>query len=345
MASALPSAQVLLGLPTPASQDQEATASNPGSLRFTTLTDQAQAPPVVQPGSSPAQPGPAAEVSALQPSTAAQAVLAESGASWKAASKPDDSSSPAEPLNASKASTADKATKTLDLQSIAQAPLLAPMKDAGDPTTLGKAQPPDAGPDKANVQPSTNPSATVFMTEALAAKPAPPPAPRAADGSELAALSALSRTTEPAAVAATSAPLAAAPPPSAPVLQIEGGLKWMLKGGAQEAELQLHPDSLGKVTIHLRVEDGQVHARLWVTEPGSVQAVQEGRPHLEQSLKEQGLQLGSFDLQQGNRPFQEAPSASSSREPVVLEATSARQEAPVALPVSILNPHHVELYA
>jgi len=129
------------------------------------------------------------------------------------------------------------------------------------------------------------------------------------------------------------------------VLQVEGGLRWMLKGGVQEAQLQLHPDALGQVTIHLRVEGGEVHARLWVTEPASVQAVQEGRPQLELSLKEQGLMLGSFDLQQGQRPFQEAHAAPSFREPMVLEAATARQEAPAAAPLSILNPHHVELYA
>jgi flagellar hook-length control protein FliK len=126
---------------------------------------------------------------------------------------------------------------------------------------------------------------------------------------------------------------------------VESSLKWMLKGGAQEAQLQLHPESLGQVTIHLRVEGGEVHARLWITEPASMQAVREGRPHLELSLKEQGLQLGSFDLQQGHRPFQETPSAPVLRDRSLPEPTSTRQEAPAPVLPSILNPHHVELYA
>jgi flagellar hook-length control protein FliK len=129
------------------------------------------------------------------------------------------------------------------------------------------------------------------------------------------------------------------------VAQVEGGLRWMLKGGAQEAQLQLHPESLGQVTIHLRVEGGEVHARLWITESASVRAVQEGRPHLEQSLKEQGLQLGSFDLQQGHRPFQEAPTAPTFREPTAPKAIPARQEAPAAPLPSVLNPYRVEFYA
>jgi len=168
--------------------------------------------------------------------------------------------------------------------------------------------------------------------------------PRPADGSSLAALTALVRTTEATAPTAP-VPLAPAAPPAPPTLQVEGGLKWMLKGGAQEAQLQLHPESLGQVTIHLKVEGGEVHARLWITEPTSMQALRDGRPHLELSLREQGLQLGSFDLQQGSRPFQEASPAPVSGERLRAEAPPTRQEAPAPLPISILNPHHVELYA
>lgn len=165
-------------------------------------------------------------------------------------------------------------------------------------------------------------------------------------GSSLVAMTARAVPAAPApATAAAPPPVPAGPPPNAPMAQVEGSLRWMLKGGAQEARLQLHPESLGQVTIHLKVEGGEVHARLWITEPASVQAVQEGRPHLEQSLREQGLQLGSFDLQQGHRPFQEAPGAPAFREAAGGTLPIARQEAPVPLVPSILTPHHVELYA
>jgi len=192
------------------------------------------------------------------------------------------------------------------------------------------------------VRPELGPS----LTETPALKGGPQlqiPPSHGAEGSPLAALGTLPKVAAgPQALPAQ--PLAPAPPPSAPVAQVEGGLRWMLKGGAQEARLQLHPESLGQVTIHLRVEGGEVHARLWITEPASIQAVQEGRPHLEASLKEQGLQLGGFDLQQGHRPFQEAPAAPAFRERSVPELLPARQEAPALPPPSILNPHHVELY-
>lgn len=162
----------------------------------------------------------------------------------------------------------------------------------------------------------------------------------------MAALTAAPRTSTPPTPPAAVIPLApAAPPASSPVAQLDSGLRWMVKAGAQEAQLQLHPESMGQVTIHLKVEGGEVHARLWITEPASIQALQEGRPHLELGLKEQGLHLGSFDLQHGQQPFQQAPSDPASRLSARPEEPIARQEAPAAPAPSILNAHHVELYA
>jgi len=199
----------------------------------------------------------------------------------------------------------------------------------------------------------TSQSPTAEATQAALAQVVPEvsavgtaPLLQSPDGSSLAALASSSKPAASAPVSAVpAAPPAPAPPPTPPVAQVEGSVRWMLRTGAQEARLQLHPESLGQVTIHLKVEGGEVHARLWVTEPASVQAVQEGRPHLEHSLKEQGLQLGSFDLNQGHRPFQEAPSAPAFRGGALAETLSARQEPPVIAQASVLNPHHVELYA
>ncbi len=134
-------------------------------------------------------------------------------------------------------------------------------------------------------------------------------------------------------------------PATLPAIQVAGGLRWMLKTGAQEANLQLHPESLGQVSIHLRVEGGEVHAQLWVMEPATVQAVQDGRAHLEQALNDQGLQLGSFDLHQGHRPFQEpgSPIPLAPAWPGPLATT--RQEAPVAAALTSAEPHRIELYA
>ena len=276
-----------------------------------------------------------------------QAVLAESSPRSRDISKAANGTSPASPVKAD-ATSPLMTLKVVGELTTAQNPNPSSVQGSLDPALSSPGPESSSEPGTSSAQPSLTSELVPILAEAPAAKAAlatQTPTPHAPDGSALAALSSVARTLGTPASAATAQPLAPAPAPSAPVLQVEGGLRWMLKGGAQEAQLQLHPDSLGQVTIHLKVEGGEVHARLWVTEPGSMQAVQEGRPHLEAALREQGLQLGSFDLQQGNRPFQEAPSAPALREPTFPEAVPARQEAPAALPASILNPHHVELYA
>ena len=274
--------------------------------------------------------------------------MADPGPRTKESSKADDPAPRVDPGKAA-AGFPEKGLKALD------APMLPKDSDQVAGKSLATPVPPATEQEGAPLggnssAPNLSNAETVaVLQDALAAKsPATPQAAtpsRAADGSAMAALSAQARPVEPAAAQAPAPPPAPAPLRTPPVLQVEGGLRWMLKGGVQEAQLQLHPDSLGQVTIHLRVEGGEVHARLWITEPGSVQAVQEGRSHLEMALKEQGLSLGSFDLQQGHRPHQDSPAPSSFREHPALETPAARQEPPAAIYPTIANPHHVELYA
>lgn len=331
--------------PPPASLPSRETGTSPIALTASlhvTLPTQPEALVAMPP---PAIPQP--ETVAMPPQAITQAALAEPGARTKAVAKPEGLIVPSEGSQADPALPAGKVKDSTVLPASLGVP---------DPTPAQTPSPlalPAANQDasfevgKPSAQPSVRPEPAPATPEILVAKPtllAQTPSQHPPDGSPLAALGALSRMAETAQPAAPVPHLAAAPP-SAPMAQVEGGLRWMLKGGAQEAHLQLHPESLGQVTIHLKVEGGEVHARLWITEPGSVRAVQEGRPHLEQALKEQGLQLGSFDLQQGHRPFQEAPSAPAFREHAAPKASSTRQEAPAAPPPSVLNPYRVEFYA
>ena len=169
------------------------------------------------------------------------------------------------------------------------------------------------------------------------------------DAGTSAASGAMRAPADPLPAASAAPPSSAAPAasslPSPAIAQVDGSVRWMLQNGSQEAQLQLHPESLGQITINLRVEGGEVHARLWVSDPASMQAVQDGRSHLEQSLREQGLQLGSFDLHQGQRPYQDASAHSA---PGLREApapTPARQETPTPTAPTLANPHQIECYA
>ena len=154
--------------------------------------------------------------------------------------------------------------------------------------------------------------------------------------------------------AAASVPRAdpAAARPSPMLAQVEGTIRWVLQNKAPGAELQLHPDSLGRVTIQLRVEGQEVHARLWVSEASSLPVLQEHKAFLETSLKEQGLSLGSFSLQAGTQQqqnqtaFQDRAMGSPSGR--VLPSL-AKQEIPSAashdLRTDPLDPHQIEVYA
>jgi flagellar hook-length control protein FliK len=136
---------------------------------------------------------------------------------------------------------------------------------------------------------------------------------------------------------------------SGPILtQVEGSIRWMIQNKVQGAELQLHPESLGRVVIQLKVEGQNVHARLWASESTSLTALQDHKSFLESSLKEQGLNLSSFDLHSGARgngaqtmPQEQAPMAMS-REFAPLEV---KQEMPTEIIADSADPHQIEVYA
>ena len=107
-----------------------------------------------------------------------------------------------------------------------------------------------------------------------------------------------------------------------------------LKNQDQGAELQLHPESLGRLQIKLKVEGSVVHAKVWASDAAAVPVLQEHRASLEASLKSQGLTLGSFDLQHGHRQQQAPlpdPSASLSVPAAGAVLAATGQESPVSM--------------
>lgn len=129
--------------------------------------------------------------------------------------------------------------------------------------------------------------------------------------------------------------------------QVEGSIRWILQNKSQGAELQLHPESLGRVVIQLKVEGQEVHARLWASENASLAVLQDHKAFLETSLKDQGLTLSTFDLQSGARgnsaqtAFQEQTASS----PRTLPHLEVKQEMPTELRLDPADPYRVEVYA
>ena len=108
-------------------------------------------------------------------------------------------------------------------------------------------------------------------------------------------------------VTATRAPAEANPlptPQQSLLEQVDGTIRYLVKNQDQSAELQLHPESLGRIQVKLKVDGTVVHAKIWASEASAVPIMQEHRSFLESSLKAQGMTLGSFDLQHGRRDDQ-----------------------------------------
>jgi flagellar hook-length control protein FliK len=106
-----------------------------------------------------------------------------------------------------------------------------------------------------------------------------------------------------------------------PLAQVDGTIRFLVKNQDQSAELQLHPESLGRLQIKLKVEGTVVHAKVWASEASTVPLLNDQKALLEASLKNQGLSLGSFDLQHGRREDQ-APMPAQESAPATVGAVA-----------------------
>ncbi len=149
--------------------------------------------------------------------------------------------------------------------------------------------------------------------------------------------------------AAAQAPAQTSPVRTSPALsQVEGTIRWMVRNQEKSAELQLHPENLGRVTISLKVEGNEVHARVWASESSSAALLQDQRTALEQSLKDQGLNLASFDLQSGNRgedAQRQTPMPQAAPSEPAREVVSSRQDAPTGGTPNLSNAYQIEVFA
>lgn len=223
------------------------------------------------------------------------------------------------------------------------------------PETSGREAPEPRGSEARAVEPVGPGAVTEVAAPAklgsegvlLAPESAPAPAPKPAATQPMLSTGPLARV-DGLELAKAGSPEAASRAPT-PQAQLEGTVKWMLKAAAPRAELQLHPDSLGKVMVSLRVEGNEVHAKLWASEPSTLPLLQDHRALLEASLRDQGLSLGSFDLQGGQQGHQ-APREARDTLPVapaapVLRESEGGQEAPTPGVAAREDAHQIEMIA
>lgn len=208
---------------------------------------------------------------------------------------------------------------------------------------------PENRPAKPRSEPASAPEISKRPTPAPeAVLPPPPPTHAASPATPSATPPPLTHPVIQGAQATSLLPATPAAPAHPVVIQVGDSLKWILRQASTSAELQLHPENLGKVTIQLKVEGTQVHAKVWATEASTLPVLQDHRAYLEVSLRQQGLHLGSFDLQQGHRghqPFGETPSRPAFAPPFEEKGALARQETPSTLAPAFASSHRIEVLA
>jgi len=108
----------------------------------------------------------------------------------------------------------------------------------------------------------------------------------------------------------------------------------------------MNPESLGRVVIKLRMEGGEVHAKVWASEASTVPILQDQKAALAASLQQQGLSLGSFDLQQGRRDSQFQGQAQVSESGAgIAWSTEQKQDLPILAPALPGGAHLIEVFA
>ena len=83
----------------------------------------------------------------------------------------------------------------------------------------------------------------------------------------------------------------------------------MLNDGANQVEIKLNPEHLGKVKIELSVENGNATAKFISENENARQLIESNLNQLKSSLEEQGIKIASFEVsvnqENTSRHFQE----------------------------------------
>ena len=80
-------------------------------------------------------------------------------------------------------------------------------------------------------------------------------------------------------------------------------IEWTLKSGLQEARVEVSPDTLGPVQIHLQLIDSTLSLHLHAAQPETRTLLQEQLPALRQALAQSGISVGDAQVGQGQHRF------------------------------------------
>ena len=109
--------------------------------------------------------------------------------------------------------------------------------------------------------------------------------------------------------ARTTEAFAALPPETAQsvVDQVVKHLAMQVNGENSEVRIKLQPESLGEVTVHVKMESGKMQAQIDVSQAGVKSALEMQLPQLRQSLSERGIDVQRLDVSfGGDHPTRES---------------------------------------
>jgi flagellar hook-length control protein FliK len=109
--------------------------------------------------------------------------------------------------------------------------------------------------------------------------------------------------------ARTTETFASLPPETAQsvVDQVVKHLAMQVNGENSEVRIKLQPESLGEVTVHVRMESGKMQAQIDVSQAGVKSALEMQLPQLRQSLSERGIDVQRLDVSfGGDHPTRES---------------------------------------
>ncbi|MEI9989987.1 MAG: flagellar hook-length control protein FliK [Rhizomicrobium sp.] len=287
----------------------DATDPNPAPTPQPPTTDNSAATTQAATAAAQATPQPAAAAPQDDATDIAAAAMQPVGT----VAKPDKPADAAKPQGGNtKAQTRQSAASALADTGKALGRVFTDQKATGATPPAHGATDPSKPPATQGTDPSAAPDATTQPSSADASASAPPqPGTQAVSQAagptpaqvappqpdSLAAAAAPSQPAPTAANAAVSAQLQVGHPAAPDIATLAFNIASKSDGGTKHFDIRLDPAELGRVDVHLTVDDaGKAQAMLSVEKPQTLELLQKDQPQLERALKDAGLDLSQNGL-------------------------------------------------
>jgi flagellar hook-length control protein FliK len=126
--------------------------------------------------------------------------------------------------------------------------------------------------------------------------------------------------------------------------EVGGKITWMASQGVQSASLQLSPEHLGPVAVHISVQDGSATVAFNANHADTRAALEQALPHLREMFASQGLTLSDASVSQQSPRGQSQKQAVAAIGAIGAVSSTDESSAPLATVVSS-RPGLLDTYA